>query len=93
MLRIYGITSIVPIILCMIFHLLLFVEDVKLNRAFKIEIVFVFCQFYPQWKTLKFLYSYLRDGNEEELNRSKDNFDIHVGSLEPFIESALQVSL
>ena len=76
----------------MIFHLLLYLEDVKSKKASKVEIIFVFCQFYPQWKTIRFLFDYLRDRNEDKLNTAKDNFDKHVGSLEPFMESAIQVS-
>ena len=54
---------------------------------------FVLFQFYPQWRTLRFLFNYLRDGNEEKFNKAKDEFDINLGSIEPFMESAYQVSL
>ena len=30
--------------------------------------------------------------NEDKLNDAKDSFDKHVSSLEPFMESAIQVS-
>ena len=77
----------------MTFHFLLFLDDVKSGKAFKSEIFFVLCQFYPQWRTLRFLFNYARDRNEDELNKAKDEFDINLGSIEPFMESAFQVSL
>ena len=92
LLIIYGMASIIPIIICIIFHLLLYLEDVKSKEASKLEIIFVFFQFYPQWKTIRFLFDYLRDRNEDKLNDAKDSFDKNVGSLEPFMESAIQVS-
>ena len=76
----------------MVFHLFLYLEDVKSNQALRIEIIFVFCQFYSQWKTLKFLFGYLRDRNEDKLNHAKDDFDKNDASLEAFLESAAQVS-
>ena len=89
----YGLISLVPIILNFIFHVLLFIDDLKFDRAYKTEVIFVFGQFYPQWKTIKFLYNYIKDKNETRFNEAKENFDTQVGSLEPFIESAVQVSL
>ena len=64
----------------------------KLDQASKYEILFVFIQFYPQWKTLRFLFSFIRNGSESLLNEAKDRFDKEIGSLEPFIESAFQVN-
>ena len=89
----YGLISLVPIILNFIFHMLLFIDDLKFDRAYKPEVIFVFGQFYPQWKTIKFLFNYIKDKNETRFNEAKENFDTQVGSLEPFLESAVQVSL
>ena len=71
--------------------MLLFIDDLKFDRAYKPEVIFVFGQFYPQWKTIKFLYNYIKDKNETRFNEAKDHFDAQVGSLEPFLESAVQV--
>ena len=87
----YGIASLVPSILNVVFHLLLFREDMKLDQASKYEILFVFIQFYPQWKALRILFSFICNGSESVLNYAKDQFDKDIGSLEPFIESAFQV--
>ena len=85
--------SLVPIFLNLIFHMLLFIDDLKCDKASKPEILFVLGQFYPQWKTFKFLYNYIKDKNEPHLNEAKKHFDTQVGSLEPFLESAVQVGL
>ena len=87
----YGIASLVPCILNVVFHLLLFREDMKLDQASKYEILFVLIQFYPQWKAIRFLFNFIRNGSESLLNEAKDQFDKDIGSLEPFIESAFQV--
>ena len=89
----YGLASLVPILLNLTFHILLFLDDVKFGIASKKEAVFVLCLFYPQWKTLRFLYDYLRNEDENKLNKAKNDFDRDVGALEPFLESAFQVSL
>ena len=88
----YGIASLVPSILNVVFLLLLFREDMKLDQASKYEIIFVLIQFYPQWKALRFLFNFIRNGSESLLNEAKDHFDKDIGSLEPFIESAFQVN-
>ena len=64
----------------------------KSKNASKFEIVFVILMCYPQTKTIKFLWEYICDKNETRLNQKKDDFDKHIGNLEPFLESAFQVS-
>ena len=88
----YGLATLVPTLLNFIFHLLLYLEDVKLGQVYKSEILFVICQFYPQWQTIKFLFNYICDKDESRLNKEKDHFDSQVGLLEPFLESSFQVS-
>ena len=69
-----------------------FLEDLKLGQSTKIEVVFVLLALYPQIKCLKFLFQYLIHKDEDKLNEDKENYDVHLGSIEPFLESALQVS-
>ena len=47
---------------------------------------------YPQWKSIKILLAYFEHQNEEELQKDKEKFDRNLGTLEPFLESAVQVS-
>ena len=87
----FGLAILVPITLNMMFNLSVFLEDLHGGNAFKAEMIFVFILFYPQWRTFRFLGQYLYNKDEGQLNRSKDKFDVQVGSLEPFLESAFQV--
>lgn len=87
----YGIASLVPILINMIFNVLVFLDDIETGKTSKFEFIFVIALFYPQWKTLRFLTEYLYHKNEAKLNEEKEKFDNHVGSLEPFLESAFQV--
>ena len=87
----FGLATLVPITLNMMFNLSVFLEDLHEGNAFKVEMIFVFILFYPQWRTLRFLGQYLYNRDEAQLNKSKDKFDVQVGSLEPFLESAFQV--
>ena len=87
----FGLTSLVPIIVNMIFNVFVFFDDLNGGSAFRVEIMFVFILFYPQWRTIRFLVEYLYNGDENQLNRAKEKFDVHVGALEPFLESAFQV--
>ena len=87
----FGLTSIVPITVNMIFNLLVFLDDLNGGYAFKAEILFVLVSFYPQWRTLRFLGEYLYNRNEDQLNRAKEKYDVQVSSLEPFLEAAFQV--
>ena len=75
----------------MIFNIFVFLDDLNEGCVFKAEIVFVFILFYPQWRTLRFLGTYLYRRDEDQLNRAKEKFDVQVGSLEPFLEAAFQV--
>ena len=92
LLRIYGLASLVPIFLNIIFNMFVFLEDLKLGQSTKIEVVFVLLALYPQIKCLKFLFQYLIHKDEEKLNEDKEKHDVCLGSLEPFLESSLQVS-
>ena len=89
----YGLASLVPILLNLTFHLFVYLDDLKLEKTSIWEIVFILIQFYPQWKTIKFLVKFIKDRDEEHLNKEMDDIDLRIGLIEPFIESAFQVSL
>ena len=89
----YGIASLVPILLNLIFHLFVYLDDLKLEKASMWEIVFILIQFYPQWKTIKYLVTFIKNRDESQLNEEMDDIDLRIGSIEPFIESAFQVGL
>ena len=89
----YGLASLVPILINMTFNVLVFLEDIKVGKTSRIEFIFVLALFYPQWKTIRFLAEYVYRRNEDQLNEAKQKFDNQVGALEPFLESAFQVSL
>lgn len=91
LLRIYGIGYLVPIVVTLIFNALVFFEELKTSTTSKFEGVFVVLQFYPQWKTIRFLYEYLCYKNEVQLNNSRKYFDATLGGLEPYLEAAFQV--
>ena len=91
LLRIYGIAYIVPIVVTLTFNLLVYLEEIKNGTTFKIEVVFVILQFYPQWKTIRFLLEYLYYQNEVQFANSRKNFDATLGGLEPYLEAAFQV--
>ena len=89
----YGISSLVPILLNLTFHLFVYLDDLKLEKSSMWEIVFVLIQFYPQWKTMKFLVKFIKNRDESQLNEEMDDIELRIGSIEPFIESAFQVDL
>ena len=57
-----------------------------------IEIVFVPLLFYPQWKIIRLLVTFIYDRDKDKLDEALDKFDSEVGVMEPFLESAIQVS-
>ena len=87
-----GLASLVPIVTNILFNMFVFIEDVKSGNAKEIELIFVVLACYPQTKCLKFLFQFLMHQDEKKLNIDKNNFDSGIGSLEPFLESAFQVS-
>ena len=88
----YGLAILVPIVLNTIFNIIIFCEDIRLKKASYYEMIFVMILFYPQWKTIRFLTGYLIQRNEDKFIEEKDKFDVEIGALEPFLESAFQVS-
>ena len=92
LLRDYGVVTLIPPVLNLIFHLLIFMEDLKSGTANIFEVVFVILLFYPQWKTLQFLTKFCFHKDETELQKSQDNYSTQFGHVEPFLESAFQVS-
>ena len=87
----YGLASLVPILINMIFHMFAYMEDLKLENAILPESIFVLLNCYPQYKCLKFLVKFLLNRDEEKLQQDKNNFDSQIGLLEPFLEAAFQV--
>ena len=88
----YGWTISIPILINLAFSLKLFSDDYKKNNASLSELITVVFLFYPQWKTLRYLANYLfyhRD--EEKLEKDRNDFDRDVSTVEPFLESSLQV--
>ena len=88
----YGFASLVPILINLSFITLVYLEDLKLGNATKIEAIFVLMLLYPQIKCLKFLLQFFFHRDEKKLNGDKAEYDDRVGSLEPFLESAIQAS-
>ena len=91
LLQIYGISTLLPILLNLCFNIVLFVNDFQNQKANFFEIIPLVLLFYPQYKTIKFLARYLIHGDENQLNKDKEENDRAVASLEPFLESCLQV--
>ena len=92
LLWIYGLSILVPIFLNMTFQSFVFFEDLNNGEAAMVEMLFVPLLCYPQWKTFRILLAFIFDRNKDKLNQAEDKFDSEVGTLEPFLESALQVS-
>ena len=87
----YGVACLIPIALNLIFHMFIFVEDLKSGSAWKFEFLFVILLFYPQWKTIRFLTKYCFDKDETRLKDAQCSFNEQFGHVEPFLESAFQV--
>ena len=91
LLWIYGLALLAPVFLNMIFYSFVFYEDLNNGKASMMEIVFVPLLCYPQWKTVRILGAFIYNKNKEKLNEANNKFDSEVGTLEPFLESAIQV--
>ena len=92
LLRVYGFAIFVPILLNLLSNIVMFMNDLRIQKANKLEVIPLLLLFYPQYKTLKFLLMFaLYHQQEEILNRDKEDHARDVASLEPFLESSLQV--
>ena len=92
LLQIYGKSIFIPIFLNLTFNIVLFVNDLREKKANIIEIFPLMLLFYPQFKTMKFLFRYLFIHRDEKLlDKDKEENDRTVAPLEPFLESCLQV--
>ena len=87
----YGVACLVPTALNLIYHMFIFVEDLKSGRASKFEFLFVILLFYPQWKTIRFLTEYCLNKDETQLKDAQCSFSERFGHMEPFLESGFQV--
>ena len=93
LLRIYGTSILIPIFLNLLFNVVLFFNDYKEKKSNIVEVLPLLCLVYPQYKTMKFLAQYLFiHRNEEILKKEKEENNRDVASLEPFLESCLQVN-
>ena len=91
LLWIYGVACLIPTALNAMFHMFIFVEDLKSGSASKFEFLFVILLFYPQWKTIRFLTEYCLNKDETDLKDAQCSFNEQFGHVEPFLESAFQV--
>ena len=93
LLQIYGISILIPILLNLSFSIVVFIKNYRKQTANLFEIIPLLLLFYPQYKTIKFLCQYIFIHRDENLlNEEKEENDRTVASLEPFLESCLQVS-
>ena len=88
-----GIATLVPISINIFFNLLVYLEDLLLGSATKLELLFVPLACYPQVKCIKFLFRYLLYKDENRLEEDKKSYEDRLGSLEPFLEAAFQVRI
>ena len=92
LLRVYAWSMFIPITINFLFSAMIFFRDVKSGVSRKYEIPVLFFLLYPQWRTFKILIRYLKHKKEEELTNQLDENDRDVSFIEPFCESAFQVS-
>ena len=93
LLYIYAISILLPILLNLVFTINIYKDDLENGRAQNFEVIPLLLLCYPQYKTLKFLANYaFHHRDETRLDRDKEEYDRTVAPLEPFLESAIQVS-
>ena len=93
LLWIYGFASLIPILINIVFTLQVYLEDYKSGKATKAESVSVLLACYPQVKCLKFAIRYLFHKDVKKFDQDNNEYYDQLGSLEPFLESAFQVSI
>ena len=91
-LRIYGFISLLAPCIHLLFNIMHYRKDFAEGHSDYFDIIPLLCFLYPQWKSIKILLAYFEHQNEEELQKDKEKFDRNLGTLEPFLESAVQVS-
>ena len=90
-LRIYGYISLIAPLVHLLFNVMHYRKDFKEGDADYFDIIPLLCFIYPQWKSVKILLAYINHRNEDRLKHDKDKFDCNLGTLEPFLEAAIQV--
>ena len=91
-LKAYGWLILLPVFFHAMFGLVLYYNDMKTKETSYTELVFALFMVYPQWKVIKHLFRYaVGTLNEEDLHEGMDHLDGNVSSVEPFVESPLQV--
>ena len=92
LLRIFGTSILIPMLLNLTFNIVLFVNDFRDQKANIFEVIPLILLFYPQYKTIKFLTRFLFIHRDETLlNQQNEEHGSAVAPLEPFLESCLQV--
>ena len=88
----YGYLTLIPVTLNFLFTLFVYVKDLKDKKTTLFEIPFLIFLVYPQYKCLKTLIRYFKHRSEKKLTKElEENEDVNL--LEPFCESAIQVSI
>ena len=90
-LRIYGFISLIAPLVHLLFNIMHYRKDFKEGDADYFDIIPLLCFIYPQWKSVKILLAYIHHRNDDRLQHDKDKFDCNLGTLEPFLEAAIQV--
>ena len=90
--KVFGSLISIPLFFHLICCVVVFISDVKSDKANMLEGCFLFIQFYTQWKVIKFSVQFLLGHtNEETFNRENAAFERDVGTLEAFVEATWQV--
>ena len=82
-----------PLLLNMIFHISMFCRDLKKQKVSWVEFISVILMWYPQWKCVKMLCSYLYHKDERRLQNEKQTYEREVETIEAFAEAGIQVGI
>ena len=86
-LRFYALCLIFPLILNFTFTFITWYSDYKREDTHLASLVFTTFQFYPQWRTIRYLYS-----EKEQANAYGDMYRLRLDTLEAILESVFQVT-
>ena len=92
-LSIYGYSTIIPILLNLILHAVLFYKDLKKKRASYYEAIPILFLIYPQYKCAKIVIQFFIHKDSTKLQQNKNDFERDYGTLEAFTESGIQVPI
>ena len=92
LLQIYGLSILIPILMNFAANVVVFYNDITNDRVKWFEAIPLLLLVYPQWRVLRYLGSYLFfHGDETKLEQDKVAYERDVGTLEPYLEAAIQV--